>query len=530
MKQLLQALIAAALAVPVWGQNTDNTASNPQKNWYEGELFLRNLSFGFSNPTEIASNPYTQLQSAKASYAHEEGDFKPIDGSGFSNLLDFSLYGTKKLENISFEGSIDYSVHDLQKSRWNGSVLQTERNPFIMADSLVYDSIPNNPNREIFNLRGGFAWQMSEKTILALRANYKVASKADQSDPRIEAHGARITLNPGAEFLLSDRFRLGVSATAEIYHEDVSSTVEDNIFPEHTIVFTFMELGHYEVKTDYGYYRRFSGHVYGGALQAMFQGETVQNLAELSGSFNLEEALDGGTSFMKRGGDYEEIRLSLRDRFQIKGDGILHNILLNAGLLTGSSTWYKQNSTADALGNTIWNVISSDVTQIETDIKADLAYRLDLLQNDVSHFTARLSGGLDMVTLDEYPDEYYVYYTLANAGLQLTKRWYGDRFCYSVSADGSYHMPLSDLDMSLTVSGRAAERFKTNYFIPKYQYYASEYANAGLSADAAYAIHTSGGSTYWIKLGIYGKYVKYLGDYARFDDRQCYGAKLNLIF
>lgn len=532
MKRLLLALVVfAALAVPVRGQNPENAASNPQKNWYEEELFLRNLSFGFSNPTAIASNPYTQLQSVQASYAHEEGNFKPIDGAGLSNLLDLRLYGTKKLENISFEGSIDYSVHGLQQSRWNGSVMQTERNPFVMADSLVYDSIPNNPNREIFNLSGGFAWQMSEKTILALRANYRVASKADQSDPRIEAKGARVTLNPGVEFLLNDRFSLGLSASAEIYHENVGSTVEDNIFPEHTIVFTFMELGHFEVKSDYGYYRRFSGHVYGGALQALFRGEKIQNLAELGGSFNLEEAMDGGSSYMKRGGDYEEICMSLKDRFQIRGDKILHNIMLNAGFLMGSSTWFKQNSTGDELGNNIWNIISSDVTQIETDIKADLAYRMDLLRAEGSHFSAQINGGVDMVALDEYPDEFYAYYSLANAGLQLTKRWYGNHVWFSLSADGAYHMSLSDLDISLPVSGKAAERIKASYFVPKYQYYASEYANAGVSAEAAYALHARNGNTYWIKLGVTGKYVKYLGDIARFDGgRQYYASRLSLVF
>ena len=528
MKKVLSIILVSTLSFPVFSQNvTDANEPQPDKAWYGQELFLQNMMFNSSNPVSISYNPYSSLNSVDGSYSRQEGSFKPVDGAGNSNLVDFNIYGTKKVNKISFEGSLQYSIHDLNNSRWGNTVLTSTKNPFIIADSLIYDSIPNDQNREIFNLNGGFSWQTTDRLSLGLRANYKVSSKADQADPRFEAHGARVSVNPGMEYKLSDKFRLGLSLSAEVYHENVQMDVEDNLLdPAHTIVFLFQEIGNYSVENVTGYLRRYNGKVFGGALQNVFTSGKIANFMELGGSYNLEEAIDGGSSYIKRGGDYKQLDFQISDRFQIKGKNTLHNISLNAGMLMGTSKNFKQSSNYDKFHNIEWTILSSEVTQKEKDINANLSYRFDLLKNGRSHLTAELNGGMDMVSVNQYPDEYYSKYSLANAGLSVSKRIWIHKFCLNISADGSYHMPLKELDYELPVNPAGKKRFMNGYFIPKYQYFAAEYLCAGASVGISYPV--AKGQSLNLTAGY--RQSDYKGEYSRFDNRKSTYAKLTYTF
>lgn len=536
MKQKFLSIVLATMTVmPAVAQSTEN-AVQPQKTWYGQELYLQNISYGSANPSSIAKNPYTQLNSIQGSYSNISGKFRPVDGADKQTLTDFSIYGTKKVKKVSFEGSLDYRIENENNSRWNNSVLRTEKNPFIIADSLYYlgadgtDSIPNDHNREIFNLNGGFSYQATDRLVLALRANYKVGSLADQSDPRFEAHGARIRLNPGAEFRLNDKLSFGLSGTAEMYHENISCTVEDNIYPTHTIFFLFQQIGNYTVREGSSYARRYNGKTFGGSADAEFSTGVIQNFLEAGATVNIEEAIDGGSSYEDHAGEYHQTDMAFKDRFQVKGDNMIHNVELNAGILMSKGKVFKQNTHKDNLGNTIWEISSSEITQKEQDVVADLSYRLDLVKNGFSHFTAKVNGGIDMVSVTQYPDDYHAKYTLANAGLEVSKRWKENQVRYSVTALGNYTMALNELDLVVPMTKSSEKKFANSYYSPKYQYEAAEFFNASLKADAAYSIVGRDQNRYWIKLGASYNLRKYLGDYNRFNDRQTVMANISLTF
>lgn len=522
--RFLLTLIAVASVSAVSAQTTEAVSeSQPQKVDYEQELYLQNISFGASNPVSIAYNPYTVINSFDGSYSRVKGDFKPVDGAGNANLMDFNIYGAKKMEKISFEGSLQYSVHELNKSRWGNTVLLSEKNPFIIADSLVYDSVPNNHDREIFNLNGGFAWQISDKFTFGLRANYKVGSKADQSDPRFEAHGARTAINPGIEYKIGPKFSIGLSGSAEIYHENVKMTVKDNLLdPAHTIIFLFNELGNYTVMDVTGYNRRYNGKVYSGALQTLFNSTKLDNFLEAEFILNKEEAIDGGTSYKKLGGENTITTMKFTDRIQIKGASMRHNIGISASMLNEKAKYFKQNARRDEFGMEVWDVVSAEITQKEKDLNAELSYRLDLMKDGESHMTAILKGGIDMVTVNEYPDEYFAKYSLMNAGIDLTKRLTFGDFRFAISADGDYCKALSPLEYELPTENAGKRRFTRGYFTPKYEYYGAEYMHYGVSLSAAY--HIKGKQ--WVKLTAGYSMTDYLGEYSRFDNRSNLFAKL----
>ena len=517
---LLAVVTASALAAQTTSQVSD---SQPQTVDYEQELYLHNILYGASNPVSIAYNPYTIINSFDGSYSRIKGDFKPIDGAGNANLMDFSVYGAKKMEKISFEGSLQYSVHELNKSRWGNTVLLSEKNPFIIADSLVYDSVPNNHDREIFNLNGGFAWQTTSKMTIGLRANYKVGSKADQSDPRFETHGARVMINPGLEYKLGSNIALGLSGSYETYHEKVRMSVQDNLLdPAHTIIFLFNELGNYTVMNVTGYTRWYDGTIYSGALQAVYNGSTLSNLLELEFINNKEEATDGGTSYSKKGGENTITTLNFTDRLQLRGASFLHNITISASIIKEKARFFKQNARHDEFGMEVWDVVSAEITQKEKDLNAELSYRLDLMKDGESHMTAILKGGIDMVTVNEYPDEYFAKYSLMNAGIDLTKRLTFGDFRFAISADGDYCKALSPLEYELPTENAGKRRFTRGYFTPKYEYYGAEYMHYGVSLSAAY--HIKGKQ--WVKLTAGYSMTDYLGEYSRFDNRSNLFAKL----
>jgi|GEM_PF-2033909 len=537
MKKFLSILLIVLPFMPAWAQNAEQTGSEPQKTWYGEELYLNNIRYDGIGPTSTAFIPYSTLNSIEVSYSNIDGTLRAVDDGRETDDFNVSVKGAKKVgSKVSLEGKFDYVVDHLNDSRWNNTTLLSARNPFIIADSLYYlradgtDSIPNDKNKELFNLNGSLTYQASDRLLLGLNGNFRVANQTDQSDPRFEAKAARVTIIPGMEYKLGDRHSLGFSALAELYHENSSSSVEDNIYAEHTVTFNILELGSVEINSDYSSSRRYEGKVFGGAFTSVLEGPELSNFAEVRGKFTFEEAIDGGSSYSRHGGEYKEFYFGAMDRLRFYTGNLVHNIQIEADMLMGSGKTFKHNTRYDELGNTIYEVTSGSVTQKETDINADLFYRIDMLQSSNPTFTAKVNGGMEMVKVTQYPDSYHANYTLAHAGLMATKRWFDNKVRYSITAQGAYNTALKELDLTLPSATMNNKKFGNGYFTPKYEYYAASYFGAGLLADAAYPIKGKDGNIYWLKAGVGYNLLKYTGDYNKFDDRQTLTAKLTLTF
>ncbi len=536
MKRFLPALLLILPLAQVFAQDRNTgtvNVSQPQKQWYAEELFLQNIRYGSQNPVSISSNPYSQLNDFKVSYNKGEGSFRPVDGAGKSGMTDVNIYGVKKVNKMSFEGSLFYGVHQLDDSRWNNTVLLSQNNPFIVADSLVYfkkgtnqDSIPNNQTRELFNLNGGFSWKLQRLT-LGLRANYQVGSKADQSDPRFKANAARVTFNPGAEYVLFNNISFGLSATYQTYHENIGMYAKDHLYPGHETTFFLQEIGNYI--TEQSCSRRYDGTKIGGNLQIVYSGDRLSDFFEAGYLSNNENADDGGTSYTKHGGDYSETVMSFSNRLQYKGDSFRHNLTISGEMLNGSSKWYKQKSKTGEFGQTLYDILSTEIVQKQKNLSAGVSYRLDYFVSERPSVSVALNGNYNSVSVTEYPDEYYAKYTLTNMGVDATKYLYFGKFSFKVTANFDYCKDMSKLDYSLpTASGKS--KVMNSYYIPKYQYLGAGYWNAGLSVDGSYRINRNEQNPMYVKFGGAYNITKYSGDYSRFQDRNQVEIRTSLLF
>lgn len=528
MKKFLSLLTITFSILPVAAQTASgNSDDRTDKSWYDQELYLQNISYGSDNPVSINGIPYQSLNSVEASYTKIDGRFHGINDPHDAGLGDFNFYGLKKVGKVSFEGSLQYNIHDLNNTRWGNPVLISEYNPFIIADTLVYDSIPNDQVRETFNLNGGFAWQISDRLEFGLRAGYLVGSRADNADPRFLANAARTSINPGLKFNFTDALSIGLSLDAQVYHEIAEMTVQDNLLdPAHNIMFLLGELGNYEVKNVTGFNRRYNGTVYGGALQFEYDGGSASDFLEIGGTMNKEEAVDGGTSYYKKGGEYKETVLNVNNRFQLVTPGMIHNVGIQAGMRAGKAKAFKQNSRYDEFAKEVWDVVSSEIVEKDKDIKADVYYRFDFLDGGKSMLTAKINGGIDMVSNMEYPDEYFAKYTLLNAGALVTKRFAFDRIGLDINASGTFVKAMKELEYEIPMTTAGKKRISNGYFIPKYQYKGAEYWQASLSANVSYTFENG----QIVRLGGGYTYADYLGDYSRFDNRTRANVKLSFTF
>ena len=197
--------------------------------WYEEGLYSSDITTGSMNPADRINLPYKSVNDIKVAFESGNGDFRPYDAGTVNRITDVDIYGIKKFDDLAFEGGLEYSNNYHEDMRWNGTVLTSALNPFLIADTLRYDSLTNDSRKELFRIRGSVAYRFSDRITAGISAEYKAAHKADQSDPRLRANAARTTVIPGINWNISDRIVLGASALAELYHERVRSTVENNI-------------------------------------------------------------------------------------------------------------------------------------------------------------------------------------------------------------------------------------------------------------------------------------------------------------
>lgn len=518
MNKLLPTIFLAALSVPTFSQAGTVTESATQtfELWYTEGLYLNNLTNGSANPAHVRNIPVGSYNSIELSYDMQDGAFKPIDGAMHKKAADADIYGTKKLERTFFEGSLKYSNHSLNDMRWNATVLTSEQNPFLLADTLRYDSLTNDAEREQFILKGSVAYKLGERVTIGLGADYNVASKADQSDPRIIANAARTTVIPGIDFRMGDRFSAGLSGKVETYHENIGSTIEDNMISEHNVLFIYKALGVYESMDAIGYKRRYDGMKSGASIQSSYKGKRFGNFTQISFETNREDAEDGDTEYQYKGGDFKQISVGLSSRFMFVGDRLGHNVTINAGMDNGSGTWYTQKQVMDEWNMKNYKVLSKDVIHKEKDLKAGLTYRMDVIEDSKSVITAIAGATYSRNDTYQYPDENQAHYSMLNTGLSLTGRLNKGWIKYEATAFGGMDKAIGKLDLTVVTPKVQQKRFYNRYFLPKYSYLASDSFNVGFGASVCYPIDVNGKETA-LKLSVRASYRNCQSDYSGLD-------------
>lgn len=517
MKLVLPLVISIFSFSPLFAQYSklsDDNAGLPESYYKEG-LFLNNLQYGSANPSYIKNVPYRKLNDITVSFNQEKGSFKPIDGANKSNATVADIYGIKKMEKTFFQGSIKYQYNNQNDMRWNGTVMTTPANPFILTDTLRYDSLTNDADRESFILNGGVAYQVTDRITVGLSTNYSVATKADQSDPRLQSNAARTIVLPGIDISLGARYSLGLSGLVEIYHEDIESSVQDNLITEHNNVYILKALGIHEGKDGLGYKRRYDGKLFGASMQSSYTGKEIKDYTEISFNMNKENALDGGTSYQYHGGDFSQTTIKLNNRLHFVTNSLVHNLSLSAKMESSKGLWYNQKQIKDNWGQKNYQVLSQEIIHKESNLSAGISYRIDKTRNGLTNFSTIINAGFSNVSVNQYPEENHADYSKINAGMEMKKRFHISSDILEVHVSGSYEKAINPLDISVATPKPADKRFYRGYFLPKYEYLASDSYGAGLGFSY---YNSSLMDNCTIRISGNGSFRGYLGDYPAFCD------------
>ena len=302
-------------------------------------------------------------------------------------------------------------------------------------------------------------------------------------------------------------------------------TVEDNLFPNHEDTFLFQDLGNVVIEQNGS--RRYDGNSFGGGLQLTLKNSNLSDHAQIHMLIENEKA--EGTALTRKAGDWKQTGMQFSNRLQLNGESSVHNIIINAEMVNSSSTKYKDKAGVGQFGAVIYEIISKEIVQKESDLMAHLAYRIDLLNSLRPSWSAQIDAGFNQVNITQYPDEYCAKYSLVDAGLNATKFLYMSRLSFKVSAFADYVTNLKDLELTLPDTG-GKKKIVSSYYTPKYQYEAAAYMTAGLSAQAQYRIESKNGNGCYLKLGASYSNCKYNGEYERFNNRNRCSTSISLLF
>ena len=356
---------------------------------------IANLRYESQNPVRLSHNAVTDYGYGAFGYQWQQGGFHAIDASGHADAFGIRLDGRRRLGWFDLAGFIAYGNATERDRRWNSTLFLPTDNPFILCDSVAGDAAT-----EAFRLGFSAAWTGQGRFSAALDAEMLTGSMADQTDPRPKTDATRIRLTPGAEYRLTEALSLGLSLRADIYRSDISHAIINTQVSHRYFLMKGMGDFQRQSSTDIGSYpREYKGETFGGALQLVYEpkGGRWGNFLEIGALGGGEEAVDGGTYFCYRGGDYSRTGLSLNERTQFRGRRATHDLSLTAAYNSGEGKWYDQQRLVDTEhGNiTYYEVLSKYTVYKSTYMAAMLNYRASFPGGALPRLTVEAGGGLE---------------------------------------------------------------------------------------------------------------------------------------
>lgn len=458
------AFVLSLVAVPfaVKANVVDTLTATMQ---YKDCMYLSNIAYGNINPTFIKDLPIDAFATLEVSYDAGKGKFHQIDKSGKIRDLLVSVYGVRKLQDVSFEGGMSYQNKTEKSRRWNAALYQSEQNPFILADSLQSDY-----STEEFTLDGRFSWEPIELIRFGVNADYVVGTTSDEQDPRLETKGMLFTINPGIDFKVSKYVKIGATGGVRLLSENSKySTVETG----NTSAFFIMSgMGTCMNQAGTSYQREVKGTAYFADVQIFWQRPNYGNLLNIGFEKNAEKATDGGNSYQFLGGDYKNTTISASERFSFTKGKYVHNFSLSVAMESIEGVWYNQKSVTDPnTGSSEWKVMSTEVKHKESRMTGRFAYRFDVLaKSGQPSWTLEVDADFINSDTKNYPNVYYQKYTNIKAGAFLKKSFKIRKSILSLAAGGDYKMNLSNSIDMLPI-----ERLRDRYTYPMFDYTTADY-------------------------------------------------------
>ena len=492
------AFVLSLIAVPFAMNATeaDTTAAIMQ---YKDCMYLNNVAYGNINPSFIKDLPIDAFATLEVSYGAGKGDFHQIDKSGKISDLLVSVYGVRKLSDVSFEGGMTYRNGTEAQRRWNATLYQSDRNPFILADSVF-----SNYSTEEFTLDGRFSWEPIELIRFGVNADYLVGTTSDEGDPRLETKGMRFTINPGIDFKVSKHVKIGATGGIRLFNENSKySTVETG---NTSSFFVMSGMGTCMDRGGTSYQREVKGMGYFANLQIFWQRPGYGNMLDAGFEMENENAVDGGTTERFLGGKYSNTKLFATERFTFTKGKFVHNFELGASMENIKGIWYNQKTVTDKIGHSEWVVMNEEVKHKESRMSGNFAYRMDVLaKSGQPSWTTGVNAAFVNSDIKNYPNVYYQKYMNVKAGAFVKKTFQIKKSILSLSVGGDYKMNLSKSIDMLPI-----ERLRDKYTYPMFDFTTANYYDAYAKLET--------------KIPIVGKrFTSYIGAFAEASTQRYIG-------
>lgn len=447
-----------------------------------------NLRMGSLNPVSLRHHAVKDYGYGAVGYSWTHGGYHAPDASGHADAIDVRLDGRRRLGAFDVAGYIAYLNSTERHRSWNSTLFLPADNPFVLCDSVAGET-----STESFRLGVAAAWNGGGRLTAALRADMLTGSMADQTDPRPKTDATWIHLAPGAELTLTPALSLGLALSADIYRANTSHVVI-NTMETHRF-FLMKGVGDFQRQSsaDIGSYpREYKGETFGGALTLVYepQGKRWRNFLELRAAAGGEDAVDGGTHFTYRGGDYARRRFSLNERAQIVGSRATHDVTLEASYATGEGTWYDQRRLVDTEhGNiTYYETLSKDLIYKSADMAAGIGWRATLPGRGLPRWTFTASARVERSERRHFAAEttrQELTRAALRAGVERSvalRRW-----ALTARLAGACVLPLGE-----RTYGSALADLETEYAAPFFEYRSAREAGVSGSLEALVPLRSSG--------------------------------------
>lgn len=452
------------------GKTDSNSIARLQYNDYN---YIHNIEQGSLNPTSTWQLAISELASLNVGYQHREGEFHRLDRSGFENAYGVDVYGIKRLKRTVFEGGVGYYNEDSRARCWNTTLYQNELNPFVLADAE-----PSNYNTERFRVVGSMAYAISPSLRFGVSTDYNVGTMSDEKDPRVETKGMRFILNPGVQWDVTSRLALGATGGVNAFSESSRYTC---VATAVNFKFYLMSgLGTFFPESGTSYQRDTQGVSWFAAADAKYRlSNSAADFLSISYAHDVESAMDGGSQYQFKGGEFNDNRIQIRNRFSYKTSSAAHNLELGASLHNVSGRWYEQKKVIEG-GTMHYVVMASSIKHKEARTELNARYRYDLLDSyGASTLTLGLDGGFLSSDTKNYPEMYLQKYSNFNVSGNAMKRFGVGNVRFGVGADAGY---IGNLSASNNFSGLALAQ---QYSLPMYAYFTSSSVTANAKIEVS---------------------------------------------
>lgn len=451
---------------------------------------LRHLRYHSTNPTRIAEHTQKGYAVAHVGYAQGQGGFHAVDASGKTHQWTAMLEGARQVGKFDVQGHLRYQHYTEAQQRWNSTLWQSPRNPFVLSDSVGGDV-----TTEAFDMQAIAVYTHSPRWRMGVEVGLRTGNRADQTDPRPRTATAIIPLMAGVEYQAGKAWSLGMMVGYRHQHALVEYY---NVRSDRGHQYFLMKgMGDYvkrSVGDESGYKRDYAGRGYRLSAQATWQPTHGRwaNFAEVRLSTTNEKATDGGTAYTFRGGDYSEVSLALYNRLRFSPTAYVHHHWAwQASYTHGQGLWYDQRRTIDpTYGVTLYTILNKSAIQHSHYALSTLQYTGEVTKYPDRGWRWGTTMGFHHVQRQQSlgsstPTQRYQHLHLEGyVGKRLVLR----RVRLLAQGGGGYRLPLHrTYAYGSLLTG--AEGIEDTYVRPAFDYETAGLAHFNALADASLSLH-----------------------------------------